>query len=684
MKNSLILFLLSILTGFMFQSKIVNSQDTTIVVGPLTFDIFNASCSYEPQGAIDLTVDQVAFPGPYTYFWQGGYGFTYITEDLAYLYPTSYSVTVTGQGGNIASGSVNVGQPQSLQLSIDITNENCNSLGSIDLSVSGGTTPYSYYWNNGVTTQDISNLSAGQVYTVLVTDANLCNAVTSDMVSLDIIDIVISVTDVSYYGGNDGEIQLSVSGTPPFTFHWQEGNQWVSGGTTICINDTLSDRPAGFYAVQITDGNGCVADTSIEITEPPNSNIIIQGPLTFEITDAACAYEPQGAINLTVDPVAFPGPYTFSWTSSYGFIYSTEDISNIYPGSYIVTVTGQGGSTANGTVSVGEPTSLQLQLDISDENCNSTGSIDLSVSGGTSPYSYFWNTGEITQDISNLAVGQTYTVLVTDANMCNAVASGMVNLDIIDIVISVTDVSYYGGNDGEIQLSVSGTPPFTFHWQEGNQWVSGGTTICINDTLSDRPAGFYAVQITDGNGCVADTSIEITEPTNLNFPDWSSTITSTNHTILIQEATPITINGIQIESGDYIGVFYDSLGILACGGYQIWDGASTTITAWGEDIGNDGFIVGEEFKWKIWDASENVEYIANATYMPVPPMTDQGFFAVNGLSGISSLTASESQEISLPLGWSLFSTYINPFDSSIDSIFNEIVSNVEIVKNYLG
>ena len=167
---------------------------------------------------------------------------------------------------------------------------------------------------------------------------------------------------------------------------------------------------------------------------------------------------------------------------------------------------------------------------------------------------------------------------------------------------------------------------------------------------------------------------------------WPFTITATNHTILIQETTPITINGIQIESGDYIGVFYDSLGSIACAGYIEYVGVNAALSAWGEDIGNDGFVSGEEFKWKIWDASSNTEYEAIATFDLSVAFPDSSNFVANGMSGITSLIAitTQIQTISLFAGWNIFSTYIDPITPGVSDIFANYVSEVEIVKDEVG
>jgi len=220
-------------------------------------------------------------------------------------------------------------------------------------------------------------------------------------------------------------------------------------------------------------------------------------------------------------------------------------------------------------------------------------------------------------------------------------------------------------------------------------WDFGDGTISTaqNPSHTFQSTGFYSVKLAVSNSLETD-SIEFMnyiEIIPITFPyGWFYSITSTSHIIIVSSSTEISINNIPIENGDYIGVFYDSLNTLACGGYLMWEGSSTVINAWYEDEGYDGFAVGEEFKWKIWDASKNITYDANADYMPVPPMTDQQYFVLNGSSGLVSLTALDSQIIDLPLGWSIFSTYINPFYPDISDLMAPIISDIEMVKSGTG
>jgi PKD repeat protein len=238
-----------------------------------------------------------------------------------------------------------------------------------------------------------------------------------------------------------------------------------------------------------------------------------------------------------------------------------------------------------------------------------------------------------------------------------------------------TNVSIFGGNDGAIDLVVTGgTPPYSF------QWSNNQTT----EDIFNLTAGIYSVIITDIAGCVLTMSIVISEP-SVNVAPWTFTITANNHTILIPEQASIIIDGNPALVGDYLGVFYDSLGTLACAGYTLWTEATTSITVWGEDVGNDGMAAAEEFKWKIWQAATGVETNAVATYETVG-FPNTGYFVTNGISGIATLAATsyQSQILSFPDGWSIFSTYIIPTFPNVDSVFTSISSNVIIVKSGLG
>ncbi len=249
------------------------------------------------------------------------------------------------------------------------------------------------------------------------------------------------------------------------------------------------------------------------------------------------------------------------------------------------------------------------------------------VNGGLTPYTYIWNTGETVPVINVSPVSQTtYSLTVTDANSNTGSDDITIFVNSLPNVDLGPDLSIAQGSSASLD---AGTGFVSYYWNTGE----------TTQLISVSSAGLYSVTVFDGNGCSNSDEIEISYTPSAN-PGWTYTITGSNHTILIPLNANISIQGNPIEAGDYIGVFFDSLGTLACAGYTVWDGNTTSITAWGQDLGNDGFVVGEEFKWKIWKNSNQIEYYATATYMQPPSMQNTAFFAVNGISGIESLTSS--------------------------------------------
>ncbi|NDF71331.1 MAG: adhesin, partial [Betaproteobacteria bacterium] len=138
---------------------------------------------------------------------------------------------------------------------------------------------------------------------------------------------------------------------------------------------------------------------------------------------------------------------------------------------------------------------------------NSTGSINLTVTGGTPVYTYAWSNNTTQEDPQNLAAG-TYTVTVTDANGCTAQTSVTITQPQAGLALSTTQVNVLcsGNNTGSINLTVTGgTPVYTYAWS--------------NNTTQEDPqnlaAGSYTVTVTDANGCTATATTTITQPSGL-------------------------------------------------------------------------------------------------------------------------------------------------------------------------
>ena len=320
-----------------------------------------------------------------------------------------------------SNGCVPVNVP--IVLSSSITNVSCNanSNGSIDLSVSGGLPPFSYLWSNGYTTQDINNISAA-TYTVTVTDAQGQTQSGSYAVSEPtIVNTTYSVVNTSGAGMSDGIIYTTTTGgTPPYTYYWLS----PSATTTNIYN-----IPAGNYTFYAIDANGCFSTSVITVQDA----VIVPLSTSYLVTDATCNGNSDGAINLTVSGGLYP--YTYLWSNGF----TSEDLSNIPEGSYNVTITDNSGQTISSSITVLGDAAISISSIIIGESSagSADGSIDIAVAGGVAPYSYFWNSGQTTEDISGLSAGD-YIVYVGYNNWsCFIVDTFTVN--IITTIFGCTD-----------------------------------------------------------------------------------------------------------------------------------------------------------------------------------------------------------------------------------------------------
>ncbi|MEI7803329.1 MAG: choice-of-anchor L domain-containing protein, partial [Bacteroidota bacterium] len=196
-----------------------DTASTTITVIPalsVTPTKTNVSCNGNNNGSISLAV--TGGQTPYSYLWSNGA----TTANISGLTPNTYSVTVTA-GVCSTTSTYTITQPTSLGLSLSSVNPACNgvSSGSVSSTVTGGTSPFNYLWNNSATTANRSSLAAG-TYSLTVTDANGCtNTASVTITNTTSISVSTSSSNAICFGGNSGTASSTVSGgTSPFTYHW--------------------------------------------------------------------------------------------------------------------------------------------------------------------------------------------------------------------------------------------------------------------------------------------------------------------------------------------------------------------------------------------------------------------------------------------------------------------------------
>ncbi len=187
---------------------------------------------------------------------------------------------------------------------------------------------------------------------------------------------------------------------------------------------------------------------------------------------------------------AFPNggvpPYSFLWSTDS----TTAQISNLLPGIYSVTVTDIIGDSVVVADTLTAPPPLLVQINV--DSCTLPGAMSADVSGGVLPYVYLWNTGDTTESISNLAVGE-YCVTVLDGNNCGFVTCQHIGQPLSASVSTTPVVCNNSSGGSATAYQAGGIAPFHYEWD------SGQTT----KTIENLTSGIYLTTVTSYNGCTA-------------------------------------------------------------------------------------------------------------------------------------------------------------------------------------
>lgn len=371
--------------------------------------------------------------------------------------------------------------------------------GSINMAIANGSAPYSWIWTrenpsgtgSGTGTL-ISNLIAG-TYNVQLTSSGV-GACTKNFQSIINNSPAVTVSAIGTnpvcFGVASGSIVLNtLGGTPPFNYNW---------GAGISVQNR-SSLLAGLYSVTLTDSKGCTATASSLLTQP--ADILI----TSSLIQVACFGSNTGAISLST--TGGFGTKNYAWSNGA----TTQNIGSLVAGTYNLTVSDANGCTKTGTYTVTEPVlGITLSSTSSNYACFSAkGSIDLTIDGGTSPYTYLWSNGAITQDLLDLNPGN-YTVTVTDSKGCTAVLSKLIlQIPALSLSTSIINTSCPTPGNGSINLTVTGgSSPYRYVWADGPS----------TEDRTSLVAGFFTVTVTDANGCASSTSATLTSINNLPNP----------------------------------------------------------------------------------------------------------------------------------------------------------------------
>jgi hypothetical protein len=560
------------------QSILVNTNPTASILpsGPTTF------CQ---GGSVTLTAS-----GGGTYSWST----TVTTAAITVTTSGTYTVTVTNANGCTASASqvVTVNSANSATITPNRPTTFCQG-GSVTLSASTGT---SYSWSTGVTTSAITVTASGN-YTVTVTNANGCTATSSQVVTVN----TNPTASISPSGPTTfcqgGSVTLTASGGGTYS--------WSTNVTTAAI----SVNAGGSYSVTVTNANGCTATSSqvVTVNTNPTASISPSGPTTF------CQ---GGSVTLTAS-----GGGTYAWSTNV----TTAAISINAGGSYSVTVTNANGCSASASqlITVNSLPNAQINPPVS-VICTGQ-SATLTGSGGVS---YNWSTNQTINPISVSPTSNTlYTLTVTNANNCSAVATATVNVNnSLTPIITPSSPAICLGESVTL-TTTSGT---SYNWSNSTTQQSITVSPAVNTN--------YSVTVTNGSGCSGTASVTvivnplpavpvITPNGATSFCDgvtltlngstattylWSNGLTTQsinaniagNYTLTVRDAN----NCARISLPVTVTVFSNPIAVIAPATATICNGESITLTASG----------GATYSWSNGlgsGATKNVSPTANEVYV---------------------------------------------------------------------
>jgi gliding motility-associated-like protein len=447
----------------------------------------NVSCNGGTNGIV--SVSAAGGSAPYSYSWSPG---NLVGASQANLAAGIYTVTATDNANCTGTLIVNITQPTAIQVNQgSITPASCGiSNGSANVSVTGGTVPYTYSWNPNVgSTSSITNVSGGN-YSVQVTDANGCQQIlnlTIPTVGGPTISNVIP-TNPNCNDPNSGQIVIIANGTGTL--------QYALNGGANQNSSAFGNLSAGNYSITVTDANGCVSTSSTILTSPQSFSLS-QG----NVISADCG-STNGSAEVLV--TGGSGNFEFAWSPS---ISTAAIAQNLAPGIYTVIVTDNStGCFQNLQITVpsnGGP--IISNVNVSNVLCfgEQTGSLIVSATGGTSPYTYALDAGTAQNSNSfiNLTAGS-YLVTVNDATNCPN-----------SLTITITEPPQLLANAGLDLIgcstdlfnlnasAVGGVLPYSFDWI--------GVQSSQNVQVSTLTSTSYTLNVTDANNCINTDVLQI-------------------------------------------------------------------------------------------------------------------------------------------------------------------------------
>lgn len=428
----------------------------------------------------------------------GGSDYTSIPT-LSGLEIGDHLISVINDLGVVTDTLITIGGPEAISSEvISIDHVSCFGVdnGTFSISASGGNGNFLYKLSNGnfTETNSFSGLGPG-TYTVEIIDSKNCshsrNVTVTSPSELNLNTSLIA--EVSCNGGNDGGIVLAgTGGILPY--------EYSIDGISYFSESSITNLSAGTYPFWVRDANGCEVSSSFSIVQPEELSVFI------EIRNSiSCPGQTDG--ELSFSSTGGTGTYTY-WLD--GTKLNSSNVTNLGSGTYKVEVTDNNMCIGEKMITLEDPTPMVIeQINIVDVLCagDETGSIQLIVSGGREPYSYYLNGQEGNGGIFEGLGENLYTILILDSEGCQSSSEEVIitngNLKVNQISRLMPTCSY--SSDGVINVEGSGgTGVFTYSID--------GVTFQEDGQFMGLPSGVYIVYASDGVECLASTVVDLRAP----------------------------------------------------------------------------------------------------------------------------------------------------------------------------
>ena len=419
-----------------------------------------------------------------------------------------------------SSAQIDINDLIPIEVTLDTLIECGSASTTVTPGVVGGVPDLTYSWSTGATTPSIDvTTMIDQSYTVTVSDMCGMTAEATGMVQIVPNSTADLTGDASVCDENTAaELEITFTGTGPWEIYYTQDGVLIGPISGITANPYILvvDGAATYELFSLTDDSGlCPGDVSgvVEV-----GNIEIE--LLSSITDAACSDTDDGIIFVSADG-GTPG-YSYIWSNGE----TTDFLIDLAPGSYTVTTTDDNGCTYEETFTINASPAITSSVAATGSvDCTTPagGVADLTVGGGTPGYTYQWNTGDTTEDLTDLAPG-TYTVTITDLNGCTEENTVDISGD-FNLPVPVANVNGLIDCNGGM-ATISGTGSSTGVGPTVYAWYLNGVLVSNQETFDVTEGGTYQLILTDsGNGCTSEASVTV--DTDLDEPTASAVANGT-------------------------------------------------------------------------------------------------------------------------------------------------------------